>query len=289
MLPRALGLPGWLPPVVASLTLALAVSGCDATSGGDASAGSSGTGTASTAASGPTTTPGDGASHDPSVTPTGPGSSGPSASPSSSSGAARPAGLRGRLLDAAQVPGLGRAPSWVVASTGPEQPSTSFGTCQRFGIVSIGAQRAVVRHFAPAPSTTPSTAPSTTPSRATKAGGSGHDRAGELVATFPDALTARRAYAVLEAWRRTCASRLPGRGHVGDLQEVAAGDRSGWYLLTYGPDARQPHRRIFDAQGMVLRGSRVAMVSLVLAGRDDDPPGPEPIVTTLRRAAQRLG
>ena len=261
-------LPRALAPAVVSLALAVSVSACGDTSGSDPSPRPSPTDTVS--ATVPATTP---------ATPT---SSAP-ASPSTPAptGTAGPTGLRARLLDAAELPALATTSAWVVAGTGPERPGTSFGTCQRFGITSIGAERVVVRRFAPEPPVPPTAR---------------HDRAGELVATFPDALTARRAYAVLEAWQRTCAARLSGlghtHGHVGDLQDVPAGDRAGWYLLTYGPVRGEPGARFLDAQGTVLRGSRLAMVSLVHAehaGQDGDGAGRLPMATALRRAAHRLG
>jgi hypothetical protein len=265
--------PRALVPAVVSLALALSVSACGDTSGSDPSPRPSPTDTVSATTPATPTTP---------TTPATPTSSAP-ASPSTPAptGTAGPTGLRARLLDAAELPALATTSAWVVAGTGPERPGTSFGTCQRFGISSIGAERVVVRRFAPQPPVPPTAR---------------HDRAGELVATFPDALTARRAYAVLEAWQRTCAARLSGLGHthrhVGDLQDVPAGDRAGWYLLTYGPVRGEPGARFLDAQGTVLRGSRLAMVSLVHAGKagqGGDGAGRLPMATALRRAAHRLG
>jgi hypothetical protein len=188
--------------------------------------------------------------------------------------APRPSGLRGRLLEAEAMPGFNAAYRWTEATTGPEDPGTSLGTCQRFAVTSIGAERALVRRYRPADAS------------------AAHDRAGELVARFPDPLTARRALAVLEAWRTTCRSHLRGRIHVrvGAFQEVpVVGGRGGWYLLTYGPVPGDPHAGYLDAQGMAVVGPRLALVSMVLAGEDDDHAvGHEPVAVALRRAAQRL-
>jgi hypothetical protein len=270
-------LPRALAPAVVSL--ALAVSACGDTSGSDPSPRPSPTDTVSATTP---TTPSTPATPATPTTPSSPAGSAPaSSSTPAPTGPSGRTGLSARLLDAAELPALATTSAWIVAGTGPERPSTSFGTCQRFGIVSIGAERAVVRRFAPA-------SPVPRPAR--------RDRAGELVATFPDALTARRAYAVLEAWQRSCAARLSSlgqtHGHVGDLNDVPAGDRAGWYLLTYGPVRGQPGARFLDAQGMVLRGSRLAMVVLVHAehtGHDGHGPGQVPMATALRRAAHRLG
>jgi hypothetical protein len=119
-----------------------------------------------------------------------------------------------------------------------------------------------------------------------------HDSAGELVATFPDPATARRAYAVLDSWRGTCADRLRRFRHrdVGAVRDVPVGaGRAGWHLLTYGPVAGDPDAQLFDAQGSALVGRRIALVSLVLAGQDYNyPAGREPMVTALQRAAQKI-
>ena len=48
------------------------------------------------------------------------------------------------------------------------------------------------------------------------------------------------------------------------------GGRGGWYLLTYGPVPGDRDSQFFDAQGMALVGSRIAMVSMVAAGQDYD-------------------
>lgn len=210
----------------------------------------------------------------PTTTSSDPGTSSTSASPDPSPKPA-PTGLAGRLLSAEELPGFNADYLWTAGRTAPESPSASFGTCQRFSITSIGAERALVRRFRPAAG---DAAPG--------------DRGGELVAEFPDAQTARRAFAVLKAWRARCADRLKGhtRPKVGDLQDVpVAGGSGGWYLLTYGPVPGDPDAQFFDAQAMAVVGSRIAMVSLVLAGQDYNyEPGNEPAVLAAQRAASRL-
>ena len=181
----------------------------------------------------------------------------------------------GPLLSAAELPGFNADYHWRPGGTTPREPSASFGTCQRFGLLAIGAERVVVRRYRP-----PADASTT------------HDRAGELVATFPDAATARRAYAVLDSWRARCADRLQRyrKRDVGAVRDVPVGSgQAGWYLLTYGPVTGDPDARLFDAQGAALVGSRIALVSLVLAGQDYDyPAGREPMATALQRAARKI-
>lgn len=196
-----------------------------------------------------------------------------SPSPTASATAA-PARLADRLLAARDLPGFNAEYRWEAGPVAPESPSSSFGTCQRFSVTSIGAERALVRRYRPA------------------AAAAGSDRAAQLVAQFPDEMTAQRAFAVLEAWRARCADRLTRhtRSEVGDLQPVpVAGGRGGWYLLTYGPVPGDRQSQFFDAQGMAVVGSRLALVSIVLAGQDYNyEPGREPMVTAVRRAAALL-
>lgn len=216
----------------------------------------------------------------PSPTTSAPATTSPPATPDTSptsepTGTPAPTGLAGRLLSAEELPGFNADYLWTAGRTAPESPSASFGTCQRFSITSIGAERALVRRFRPAAG---DAAPG--------------DRGGELVAEFPDAQTARRALAVLKAWRARCADRLKGRTRpkVGALTDVpVAGGSGGWYLLTYGPVPGDPDAQFFDAQAMAVVGSRIAMVSLVLAGQDYNyEPGKEPAVLAAQRAASRL-
>jgi hypothetical protein len=185
------------------------------------------------------------------------------ASPSSPSSSSR-------LLDASDLPVLQAGDTWAVRSTSSREPATGFGTCQRFAMTSIGAERVSVRRFA----------------------GNGQKRAGELVATFPDALTARRAYAVLGSWHAKCASRLHGyhRVDVGKQQPVSlSGGQAAWYLLVYGPVKGDPDTGYFDAQGAALVANRIAMVSMLETGQNYDyEPGQEPLVGALRAAARRL-
>ena len=229
---------------------------------------------ATTSASSASSSPSSSTAAAPSPDPTS-GTTTPPGSPSSTR-STPPTGLAGRLLAADAMPGFNAGYRWTQGPTRPESPSSSFGTCQKFSLTSIGAERALVRRFRPATSD---------PS-------AGHDRAGQLVAQFPDPQTARRAFAVLKAWRAGCAERLRRftRPKVGPLQDVPVqGGSGGWYLLTYGPVPADPDAQFFDAQGMAVVGARVTMVSLVLAGQDYDyETGQEPAALAVRRAARLL-
>lgn len=248
------------------LCAAPAVAGCGASDGGTSGAPSpsASRSASSTSVSADPTSP--------SATRTSPASR---PSPTSRTSPAPP-GLAGRLLPATAVAGLNDGYRWREAGTGTGEPTRLFGTCQRFAMTSIGAERVAVRHYLPA-------------GAAFRMAG---DHAGELVAAFPDETTARRAFAVLRAWRGRCADRLPGHrsSDVGDLQDVpVTGGSGGWYLLTYGPVKGHPGTRYLDAQGIAVVGSRIAVLSMVKVGEDYDyEPGHEPMVGTLRRAAGLL-
>jgi hypothetical protein len=116
--------------------------------------------------------------------------------------------------------------------------------------------------------------------------------ASELVARFPDDMTARRAFEVLKSWRADCAGNLEkyDRVEVGDLEDVETDAGTGhWYLLTYGPAEGDPDAGYFDAQGIALVGDRVAVVRLALVGQDYNyAAGQEPMVEAVRAAAARL-
>jgi hypothetical protein len=59
--------------------------------------------------------------------------------------------------------------------------------------------------------------------------------------------------------------------------------------VNYGPVPDDPDAQFFDAQGMAVVGSRIAMVEMVLAGQDYNyEAGQEPMVTALQHAAARL-
>jgi len=181
--------------------------------------------------------------------------------------------LSGRLLAADEVPGFNDEFRWSEGATRTTEPRRLFGTCQRFEITSIGATEVAVREFEPAD-------------------GGAQNSAAELVAEFPDSTTARRAFEVLKSWRATCADRLKRheRADVGRLEPVnVSGGTGGWYLLTYGPAPGDPDAGYFDAQGMAVVGSRIAMVEMVVVGQDYNyEQGQEPAVAAVQRAAAKL-
>jgi len=242
------------------------VGGCSGGHHSGATSSGSGRTTGATATASTTASPSASASASPSASPSA-GATGSSSAP----GAPTSPGV---LLTASELPGLDAAYRWRPGATTNREPETTSNTCQRFGLLAIGAESVVVRVYRP-----PATAFA--------------DRASELVATFPDAATARRAYAVLTSWGKDCASRLSRyRQHqVGARQEVPAqAGSAGWQLLTYGPVAYHPQKRYFDAQGSALVGRRIAMLAMVHVGSSYSyVPGQEPMAVAVGRAARRLG
>jgi hypothetical protein len=205
----------------------------------------------------------------PSATAQSPASS-PSPSPSSPA-ASRSTRSGGPLLTAKELPGLGSSFHWSQGATTTTEPR-ELGPCQRFGILAIGAERVVVRHYSPADAT------------------AGLQRADELVATFPDEMTARRAYSVLESWRKQCGDRLRRYGdpEIGDLQPVPVdGGQAAWYLLTYAPDKSAPNKVLLDAQGMAQVGPRIALLRMTRLGERSGDLQP-PIEDAVAAAADRL-
>jgi hypothetical protein len=177
--------------------------------------------------------------------------------------------LRDRLLGADQVPGFHDRFRWSEGRTRAHEEPEPFATCHRFAMTSIGASKVVVRDYLPR-----------------RAGWDG--TASALVAQFPDAMTAKRAYAVLTSWRGQGEEALAEHENreVGPLEPVSVPSGvAGWYLLTYGPAGDDPEAGYFDAQGLTRAGTRVAVLQMRVVGLDYNyPPGREPMVSFTQRA-----
>lgn len=200
----------------------------------------------------------------------------PSEEPSRSAEPSPEPGGRGTLaealLPADQLPGFNETFTWQEHATGDQEPAELSGTCHQFELASIGAEKVAYRTYH-------STA-------------GDNSAASELVAEFPDEMTATRAFEVLKSWRDKCGSRLGKyeRSSVGELTDVDAdADASHWYLLTYGPAEGDPDAAYFDAAGLVRAGTRIAVLRLGLIGQDYNyEPGQEPMVEAVRAAAALL-
>ena len=198
--------------------------------------------------------------------PTGPATTATSTPPESN------ATLLDRLLTADELPAPDAATAWAEAQTRRSETPTSTGTCQKFGLLSIGATKVVTRTYHPADAQAPATASGT-------------------VAQFADEMTARRAYEVLKSWRGQCDEALADHDEhrVGELRSVpvAGGGIGDWYLLTYR-DATTG--AVADAQGFTRVGNRIATLQMKVTGQDTtQPPSKHPMAAAVRSAADQLG
>lgn len=172
------------------------------------------------------------------------------------------------LLDAADLPGLNAEFSWAVASTGETEPE-DLAVCHRFGLLALGADRLEVRTFAPGQPPGADEEPAS---------------AVQVVAHFPDRMTARRATAVLRSWRDDCESRSSVQ--VSDATAVAAGQEAAWYLAASPTD--DPDLSNLEAVGFVRAGAVVSVVVMRHQGQDYNyETGQEPLALALPRISPR--
>ncbi len=180
--------------------------------------------------------------------------------------------LTDALLPAEEVPGFNEEFTWTEGTTATAEPKELAGACHQFEMTSIGAEEVAHRTYEPT--------------------AGDNSEASQLVAQFPDEMTANRAFEVLKSWRQGCAKNFKkyDRVQVGDLEDVDTDAGTGhWYLLIYGPAEGDPDAAYFDAQGIAKVGNRVAVVRLSLVGQDYNyEQGQEPMVEAVRAAAARL-
>ena len=180
-----------------------------------------------------------------------------------------PASLGDRLLPTAQVPGLNATWHWQDGETGPAS-GDPFGACAKVDLASIGATEVVERGYYPPDDS--------------------DDNAAEQVAEFPDANTAARAWAVLGSWHDRCATAVRDATDVkvGAFQTVpVASGKARWYLVSWKPAGEETGR--FETLGMVLDGTRIAVLRIDHSGQDHSyPPGQDPMVGMVKAAAVRV-
>jgi hypothetical protein len=119
-------------------------------------------------------------------------------------------------------------------------------------------------------------------------------RAYHLVAVFPDEMTARRAYSVLQSWRDGCRQRLEQRAKGRDGVKVSSPDPvsipggTGSSYVVFQPTATGSTR--VENVGTALAGSVIDLVVVKLEGDDFNyPRGRTPAAVGVRNAAQRGG
>ena len=177
-------------------------------------------------------------------------------------------GLEGRLLTADELPGVNDQTVWKVGATGPEDGATT-GTCQRFDLVSVGANEAVRRTF--------------TSNQDTVA-------AEQVVAEFADAKSAWRAHQVLKTWRAKCADQIKAdQVDVGDLRSLKVSEGfADSYVVRYGDAGAESQH--WDGTGISRRGAFLSLVEIDQVGQDYIyPAGEDPASLAAMSALADLG
>jgi hypothetical protein len=171
-----------------------------------------------------------------------------------------------RLLPTGQVPGLNAQWKWQDGDTGTP-PDDPFGLCAKADLLSIGATDVVARTYFPPDDS--------------------DDNAAEQIAEFPDARTASLAWAVLKSWHDKCADKRAANPKLRVRPMISVPVETGtarWYLLSWAPAGEETGR--FEAFGMVLRGTRIAVLRMDNSASDHDyPAGKEPMVGMVSAAA----
>jgi hypothetical protein len=203
----------------------------------------------------PTPTQTQEASETPTPTPT-------STSQATSTGSPDP---QGSLLTAAELPPLNASSPWAEkATTGAG--TSSFGACQKFDVLSIGAMSAVERRFT-------SSAPG--------------DTAGQQVAEFPDAQNTVRASKVFESWHNTCKGQVKGKNvKVGAITSAPVAKGKGWWYVVSWNRGGHGH---FHSFGLVYNRNRMSLLKMDHGGQDHDyPPGQDPMELAVKAASAKM-
>jgi hypothetical protein len=186
-------------------------------------------------------------------------------------------GPREMLLGHQQVPGLNEQHGWRLVSTDHGERGGPIWACQVTDFTSIGATDVWVRRFVGQP------------------GGRRSAQARSAVISFVDAISARRAYAVLRAWHDRCEEQLRGEYQRVSVDaaptavEVDGPGEAEWRMAIYGPAEGEREAGYFDATGYVREGTRISLTTMVNVGQDYNyPRGEEPIVGAVRNSAVKL-
>lgn len=189
--------------------------------------------------------------------------------PSATVTAGTPVDVAAQLLPAGQMGKLNAEWTWRAGNDFDREPKGLFA-CHRFGLDSVGAENVAVREYTSALDA--------------------NIRAHHVVAGFPDDVTARRAYSVLESWRNGCRTRLEQKSKGGDGIKVTdpdpvagAGDAATSYLVIQP----SPTGSSLIDDVAVARDGRVVHLAVVEIEGDDYnyPRGRTPAGLAVRNAA----
>jgi hypothetical protein len=177
------------------------------------------------------------------------------------------------LLPAARMGKLNAQWTWSAGNDFATEPA-NLTACHRVELEAIGAEDVAVREY----------------TSRLDAG----VRAHHLVAAFPDDVTARRAYAVLQSWRDSCQQRLEQRsGGDGGMkvtrpEPVSTRAQAASSYVVFQPNATGSAR--IDNVATSLAGTRVDLVVVKVEGDDFNyPRGRTPAAVGVRNAAERSG
>jgi hypothetical protein len=154
-------------------------------------------------------------------------------------------------LPAGVVPTDASGKAWAAGPVVRGNRIATASACQRVPLLSIGVTKLRQRRY-------DNSAP-------------GH--ALHTVAAFGDGDSARRAYAVLEAWLRQCAETLrerdkqPGTMPPG-LRDVAAPGPAGWATVFYGPARGEPDAGVIEAHAIVVDDETLSWLVYRSIGQD---------------------
>jgi hypothetical protein len=189
----------------------------------------------------------------------------PTPTPTSEASASSPADPRAALLTASELPPLNSSTPWTEKATA-DAGTASFGVCQKFDLLSIGAMTNVERRFT---------------------AGTPGDTAGQQGADFPDAQNTVRASKVLEAWHKGCKSQAKGRNvKVGEITSAPVTKGKGWWYVVSWTRGGAGH---FQTFGMVVNGTRMTVLKMDHGGQDHDyPPGQDPMELAVKAASAKM-
>jgi hypothetical protein len=168
------------------------------------------------------------------------------------------------LLGAADLPPLTASSPWSEKGTTVPAP-TSFGACQQFDLLSIGAMSIVERSFT---------------------GGAG-DTAGQQVVEYPDAQNTVRASKVLEAWHDKCKGQIKGSNvKIGPITSVTVPKGKAWWYVASWNRGGTGH---FHEFGVVFNRNRMTLLKMDHAGQDHDyASGKDPMELAVKAASAKM-
>jgi hypothetical protein len=187
-----------------------------------------------------------------------------SPAPTPTTPAPTPGAPEAALLGAKELPQLNETSAWTVKET-KVPGATSFGLCQQFDLLSIGAMSVFERTY-------------------TNDAG---DTAAQQIAEFPDAQNTVRAGKVLEAWHDECADQVKGKKvKIRPITAAPVAKGKGWWYLVSYTKGGTGH---FHSFGVVINGPKMTLLTMDHAGQDHNyEPGQDPMELAVKAASAKM-